>query len=116
MCQKPHSKIPHRSNTVIRHLSASHPRNFTKLDASRQIESCLSVLEESMSENLGLYNIPTNSPGNNMQKTPFKNSSWLSQNLKMFEYMSSRKNLPIDKVQELTETWSQNIGHHFRTV
>ena len=41
--------------------------------------------EECMLEKLEFYNISTNSPGNNMQKTPFKNSSWLSHNLKIFE-------------------------------
>ena len=65
---------------------------------------------------LVLYNISTNSPGNNMQKTTFKSSSWLSHDLKLFEYMSSRKNLQIDKAQQLTETWSQKFGHHFRTI
>ncbi len=116
ICQKPHSKIPHRSRTVRGHLSTSHSCNFTKLDASSEIERCLSFWEECMSENLGLHNITTNSPGNNMQKTPFKNSSWLSHNFKMFEYMSSRKNHQIDKVQQLTKTWSQNFGHHFQTI
>ncbi len=85
ICQRPHSKIPHHSRTVIRHLSTSHCQNFTKLDASSKFESCLSFWEECMSENLGLYNIFMNSPGNNMQKTHFKNSSSLSHNLKMFE-------------------------------
>ncbi len=116
ICQKPHSKIPHRSRTVIRYLSASRRVNFTKLDASRQFKSCLSFLEECMLENVELCNISTNPPGNNMQKTPFKNSSWLSYNFKMFEYISSWKNLQIDKVQQLTETWSPNIGHYFRTI
>ena len=78
ICRKPHLKIPHRSRTVIKHLSASHHWNFTRLDASRQFESCLSFLEECMSENLGLHNISTNPLGNNMQKTPLKISSWLS--------------------------------------
>ncbi len=55
--QKPHSQIPHRSRTVIKHLSTSHRWNFTKLDASRQFGSCLSFLEEFMSENLHLHNI-----------------------------------------------------------
>ncbi len=96
ICKKPHTKIPYRYRTVIRHLRASHRWNFTNLDASRQFESCLSFLEECMSQNLELYTISTHLPGNNMQKTPFKNSSWLSYNLKMFEYMSSRKNLQID--------------------
>ena len=42
-----------------------------KPDASSQFESWLSFLKECMSENLGLYNMSTNPPGNNMQKTPF---------------------------------------------
>ncbi len=115
ICQKPHSKIPHHSRTVRGHLSTSHCWNFTKLVASSKLERCLSFWEECMSENLGLHNITTNAPGNNMQKTPFKNSAWLSHNLKMFEYMSSRKNHQIDKFQQLTKTWSQKFGHHFRT-
>ncbi len=44
ICQKPHSKIPHHSCTVMRHLSTSHCWNFTKLDASSKFESCLSFL------------------------------------------------------------------------
>ena len=67
-------------------------------------------------EIMGLYNLTTNPPYNNMQKTSFKNSSWLSHNLKMFEYMSYRKNHQIDKVLQLTNTWSQNFGHHFQTI
>ncbi len=65
---------------------------------------------------LGYTAFPQILRGNNMQKTPFKNSSWLSHNLKMFEYMSTRKNNQIDKVQQLTKTWSQNFGHHFQTI
>ncbi len=42
ICQNSHSKIPHRSCTVIRYLSAHRRKNFTKLNASRQFESCLS--------------------------------------------------------------------------
>ena len=48
--QKHHSKIPHSSHTVIRHLSSSHRCNFTKLDASSKFESCLSFGEECMLE------------------------------------------------------------------
>ena len=39
ICQNPHCKIRHRSRTVIKHLSASHGWNFTKLDASKQFPS-----------------------------------------------------------------------------
>ena len=114
ICPKPHSKIPHRSCTVIRHLSTSQRWNFTKLDASSKFESCFSFWEECMLENLGLNNIFGNSPDNNMEKTPFKNSSSVSCNVKMFEWMSSRwKNHQIDKVQQLTETefWSPFPNH-----
>ncbi len=48
ICKKPHSKIPHRSHTVIRHQSASHCSNFTKLNASSKFKSCLSFWEECM--------------------------------------------------------------------
>ena len=116
ICQKPHSQIPYHSRTVRGDLSTSHSCNFTKLDASSKTERCLSFWEECMSENLRSHKITTNSPDNNMQKTPFENSSWLSHNFKMFEYMSSRKNHQIDKVQQLTKTWSQNFGHHFQTI
>ena len=54
ICQKPYSKFPHRSCTVRGHVSTSHSCNFTKLDASSEIERCLSFWEECMSENVGV--------------------------------------------------------------
>ena len=101
ICQKPHSKIPHRSHTVIRHLSASHPWNFTKMDASRQFESCLSFLEECMAENLEQYNISTYPPGNNMQKTPLKNPHGCLAILKWLSTCHLRKIFKLTKSSNL---------------
>ncbi len=85
ICQRPHSQIPHGSCTLKICLSTSRHRKITKLGSSSKFGSCISFWEECISVNHGSYNISPVHLVTTCKKAPFKNSSWLSHNLKMFE-------------------------------
>ena len=88
-CKKTHRKMFNGFQSMLENLSSSHFINITKLNSYSKLGSCISFEEKCISVNIFFIHNLGKVPRNNLQKTPFQNTSRFSHDPKIRKYMSS---------------------------